>query len=122
MGDLPEWSQWLAAVSASLIAFGVIWRKGLRPAARLIREFVHAADNVAQHGPTLLEIAAEFRPNSGGSLRDVIDRIEAAATTLGGKVDVLAVSVQTHIDDDRAAFERIESRLSEDWRIVKDTL
>ena len=119
MGDLPEWSQWLAAVSASLIAFGVIWRKGLRPAARLIREFVHAADNVAQHGPTLLEIAAEFRPNSGGSLRDVIDRIEAAATDMQGQVVALTANVQMHIDDDRAAFERIEGRLADELRIVK---
>ena len=59
--NLPEWSQWLGAVAGSLIAVGVIWRKGLRPAARLIREFVRAADNVTEHWPTLLTIRKRSR-------------------------------------------------------------
>ena len=133
--NLPEWSQWLGAVAGSLIAVGVIWRKGLRPAARLIREFVRAADNVTEHWPTLLTIAEEFKPNGGNSLRDVVDRLETRSHEHGvqvaevaervARVDealpALAENVKTHIVDDQEAFARVEAKLDADWRVVKDT-
>ncbi len=61
------------ALASMLIAYGVIWRKGLIPLGRFLRSINRIADAT----PTLVIIAEEFRPNGGHSLRDTVDRIEA---------------------------------------------
>lgn len=87
----------------------------------MIRAFVHAVDGVKEYGPTVLKIAEEFKPNGGGSLRDVIDRVETKADSMETNFAGLARTVRSHIAEDRAAFARIEARLDEDWQIVKPT-
>lgn len=63
----------ILGVSAVIVALGVIWTKVIRPFAIGIATFEH---NV----PVLLEIAAQFRTDSGSTLRDVVNRLEAAST------------------------------------------
>lgn len=72
---MPEWMQWLAWVSASMVAVGVIWTKGVRPLARTIRYGVRAWDELSEVLPIVRAMATEFEPNDGTSLRDSIDTI-----------------------------------------------
>lgn len=80
-----------AAVAALLIAYSVIWRKGIIP----IYHFFQDVKRIAVATPILVEIAEEFRPNGGNSLRDVVERIES-------KVDdavVVAETTKTTVDE-----------------------
>lgn len=80
-----------AAIAALLIAYGVIWRKGLVP----IYHFFQDVKRIAVATPILVEIAEEFRPNGGNSLRDVVERIES-------KVDdavIVAETTKTTLED-----------------------
>lgn len=79
-----------AAVAAALVAYGIIYRKGIKP----LLHFFHAIGRIADATPILVTMAEEFHPNGGGSLRDIVDRIEA-------KVDeavVVAETTKTHLD------------------------
>jgi hypothetical protein len=86
----------IVGVAAAVSALGTIYRKGVRPVIR-------AAKAIDEIVPTLTEIAYEFRPNSGKSLRDTIDRIEEASTTAATRLD-------EHLEDaqaDRLALARL---------------
>lgn len=95
----------LGIVAAAVAALAVIWQKGLRPLGRFARQAVHAFDaieTVAPHLqslpdalPILMEIAAEFRPNEGASLRDQMNRIEH------------------HVESDSCRITRIEQLIEE---------
>lgn len=63
----------LIAVAAVLTAWYVIWKRAFVPLGRFIR----AVDEIAAATPVLVEIAHEFRPNDGQTLRDTVDRVEA---------------------------------------------
>lgn len=121
-GVTPTWVNiaiGAAAALAALVSLGIIWRRFLRPTVKAVVVISEAA-------PTLLEIANEFKPNAGGSLHDVVDRIETRLTERTGLIDsirvdqstlvehfdTLATDVQDHIVNDRAAFERIEKAQS----------
>lgn len=88
---------WTLGTAAALTALGVIWRKGIKPAVRFISRLVHIADaliEVTPHLrrlpdtlPVLTEIAMEFRPNGGASLRDSINRIEHTVKTDSLRLD-----------------------------------
>jgi hypothetical protein len=52
------------------------------------------------------DVVHHMEPNTGGSLRDAVDRAEAAATAIGGKLDRL--SDQIHEVDRRLI--RVETR------------
>ncbi len=62
----------IVGFAALVVALGVIWKKFLYP-------FWRAIDTMTEVGPVLLDVAHEFRPNNGHSLRDVVDRIETKA-------------------------------------------
>jgi hypothetical protein len=70
-----SWADWIILTAAVLTAALVIWQKGIRPVVRTIAE-------VAQAVPILADIAQEFRPNSGHSLRDVIDDMRSSLQTI----------------------------------------
>lgn len=135
----PSWVEAVLVTAAVLGAFGVIWRKGFRPAYRGIRRLHHAIHCITESAPVLQEIAKDFKPRNGnGSLGDVIDEIKAtqieeatarkvAADRLAAKVAAAAVEIQVghdtlvetvnglavvvtkHVEDDTAAFARIEA-------------
>ena len=66
------WVDILIVSAAVVTACGVIWRKFLRP-------LLHALNVASEALPVMLAIAAEFSPNHGSSLRDVVNRIESKA-------------------------------------------
>ena len=101
----------IAAVLAGLVSLGIIWRKFLHPVIKTVVVISEAA-------PTLLEVAAEFKPNGGGSLHDVVGRIETTLiethATQGAQVErfmALTADVHEHVEADKVAFERIDEAL-----------
>ncbi len=89
---MPRWAQIIIGTAAVLAAAGVIWTKLLRPLGLFIYTFVlvqreilpllQRFAEVFKDNPNafkvLDEIVAQFRTNSGSSLRDVVNRIEEA--------------------------------------------
>ena len=69
---------------------------------------------VAELRGQVIEVVGELRTNGGGTVRDKIDSLvdgqAAAKVEAAAQVAVMA----DHIEDDRAAFERIEARLADD--------
>lgn len=86
---MPTWLQYFLGAAALLTAFGVIWTKLLRPGAKMITlmsellplltEFAETFKDTPHAFNVLDEIIAQFRTDSGSSLRDVVNRIEEAA-------------------------------------------
>ena len=107
---MSETVQWLVGVAAGLTASGVIWRKFLHP-------MIRGANTIADATPVLLEIAAEFKPNSGGSLRDVVEAIRGDiaghATQEFARMDVMQTNMADHIEADRVAIAEIKDVLAE---------
>lgn len=66
----------IIAVAALVAALATIWAKGIKPFAHWFARSWRNVRNAVAIGTRLVEIAEEFRPNGGGSLRDVIDRVE----------------------------------------------
>lgn len=54
-------------------ALAVIWRWVILPIGKAARAVVR----VSEAHPVLMDIASEFKPNHGTSLKDTVDRIEA---------------------------------------------
>ncbi len=67
-----EWFDIVIAAAAFVTAVGLLWRKTVRPFWRAINEIAEAL-------PVLHDIAAEFRPNHGQSLRDTVNEIQKVA-------------------------------------------
>lgn len=72
MEGVPDPIAWLIVAAAGVTAALTIWRKVIIPFAKL----VGAINRIADATPVLIDIAEEFRPNGGSSLRDTVDRIE----------------------------------------------
>jgi hypothetical protein len=89
---MPRWTQIIIGAAAVLGAIGIIWAKLLRPLGLFIYKFVlvqreilpllQTFAEVFKDNPNafkvLDEIVAQFRTDSGSSLRDVVNRIEEA--------------------------------------------
>lgn len=87
---MPPWTQYILGTAALLIALGVLWTKAIRPLGLFIYKFVKAQQEmlpllqqlteVFKDSPNafkvLDEIVAQFRTDSGSSLRDAVNRIE----------------------------------------------
>ena len=89
----------LLAVSAGLLAWLVVWQKGIVPVYRTTKRLVRGIDRIADATPVLISIAEEFQPNGGHSLRDAVD----------GKAD-------------KADVQRIEDGVLEAIRIGKASM
>jgi len=86
---MPTWMIIIIGCAALVTALGVLWSKVLRPAATLITEAERAIPVLRDVTATfsgdsnvfkvIREIAAQFRTDSGSSLRDVVNRLEEAA-------------------------------------------
>lgn len=68
------WVDGLIVAAAVVAAVSTIWVKAVRP-------IVRGVSHLAEVAPILNAIAAEFQPNHGSSLRDVVNRIERKADT-----------------------------------------
>lgn len=89
---MSGWPAWVVAAAAAVTALGILWRRVVHPTIRLVSQ-VNTAIPVLQDltgtfkdSPgtfkVLDEIAAQFRTDSGSSLRDVVNRLEVAADRL----------------------------------------
>lgn len=89
---VPVWAQIIIAGAALVGALGVLWAKVVRPGARLItnaEEMLPMLEDL----PILREIIAQLRTDSGSSLRDIIERLEAKADAVEAASKGLAIAV-----------------------------
>lgn len=101
---MPVWAQLLIGVAAVVIASGVIWAKVLLPGARLVslldnllpllRDLNTHIGESPHSFEILSEIVAQFRTDSGSSLRDAVDRLEKTAVENRAAAEVLKVNVE----------------------------
>jgi len=87
---MPLWTQVVTWVLGGLVAVTVIWRVIFRPLIRAVslgEQLLPLLQAVAKYfvdNPdgfkTLSIIAEEFKPDTGKSLRDVVDRLEKGLT------------------------------------------
>jgi len=130
---MPPWLQWLIGIGAGVGAAAMVWTKVIRPLDKIItylKEVVPILTDLADHhkkNPVLLdvlaEIAAQFKSDSGSTLRDVVNRLEDAATKnqvaakeLAVKAEVLEVgvaAVKALAVTDRASAVHREGQLDE---------
>lgn len=101
---------WLVTISTGLIAIGVIWRWGTK-AAELLVKCRALLSSFERNGAVLDAIAREFKSDSGSTLKDALNRIEAAtnvaqegATLAKGMAERLEKTLADHI-------KSIESKL-----------
>ena len=90
----------IVATGASLYALNLIWRCMIRPfylAVRALAEFMDAQ-------PTLLQIAHEFEPNDGDTLRDQMDSANIRLSNIEGQLELL---IRSH------SWDGIEERRNE---------
>jgi len=67
-----------------------IWRYVLVPMWRIAKALVELSDAM----PILIDIAHEFKPNNGNSLRDVTNSNNAKLTELGEQVAANSIGIQ----------------------------
>ncbi len=85
---------WIASIAAGLTGVLVIWRF-VGKASKLIT-------NVNEYGSVLLEIAKQFKSDSGSTLKDALNRIEKAADdakTSASKAQKTVEGLGKKIDD-----------------------
>jgi hypothetical protein len=127
------WVTWLIAAAAVVAALGVIWRQFLRPLLKLgglltdviplLEQEVKAFKDVKDPYSILQEIIAQFRSDSGSTLRDSVNRLEESAARLatGAAVDKeydetarqLAAGARLLAEEDRARLETMGKQLDE---------
>lgn len=75
--------------TASIAVVGAAYKYLIRPAYRGIKSVINLVTRLDNALPTIFAIAEQFRPNGGGSLRDVIDRIEVQQALSKSRTKVL---------------------------------
>lgn len=94
----------MTGTAAVVLALGSIWRLVIQPMAELIvlqkqalpilRDLVKTLGDVPTPFNVLEEIIAEFRTDSGSSLRDVVNRLESTANVSRLAVEGLQVAAE----------------------------
>lgn len=102
---MPVWVQWILAIGGIITVGSVAWAKVIRPMSQFITMSVKAMPLIVEFTETfektpyllkvLQSIAGEFKPDSGTSLRDVINRIEDMTMAAKSAADELKVGVET---------------------------
>lgn len=105
MQNLINTAVLITAVTVILAGIVALWKKILRPGARLVtsveemlpllRELTTEFKNTPHAFAILDDIIAQFRTDSGSSLRDVVDRLESAATVNREAVERAAIATQS---------------------------
>jgi len=94
---IPYWLQLVSGTAAALLGIGAIlrwlWRKIIKPGATII----HETDEMIQENilKIVREMASQFRTDSGSSLKDVTNRLEASAEKADERLDQLRISMET---------------------------
>lgn len=102
---MPAWLQWLVWIGGGVAALALIWSKFLRPLFRFIAKIEALAPLLSdlteqlkgspQGFQILKDIIAQFRTDGGSSLRDIVNRLEAAA--IENRVSGEALKVEAEI-------------------------
>lgn len=79
IGFHGEWDDWIMGLAALATSVVVIWQKVIKP-------IVTAAMKAGEIADTLKDIAVEFKPNHGHSLKDVLASIDKRTDELAAKV------------------------------------
>lgn len=129
--DIPIWGQYILGLAAILTALTVIWKYLLKPTLQfygtaekgvpLVRKLVETFESNPEAFDVLEKIAAEFRTDSGSSLKDQINRLEeaairqeAAAAKAEANADHLKIGVETQkqlAEDDRRKLSELMIQL-----------
>ncbi len=111
---LPDWAQIIIGVAAVVGASGVIYTKALVPfveSVELLNEIRKDLGSQPDVFAVLNEIARQFRTNAGSSLRDVVDRLDAAAIENRIAIDANKLTLESAkvlAEADRRAAARLE--------------
>jgi hypothetical protein len=92
---MPEWVLWFGSGIGVLMLLRQFVSKIVKPAWEAVKTIVH----LAEAHVTLLEIAEQFKPDGGLSLRDSIDRLESQTARIIDTADALANKVDVFILD-----------------------
>lgn len=129
--DIPIWGQYILGLAAILTAITVIWKYLLKPTLQfygtaekgvpLVRKLVETFESNPEAFDVLEQIAAQFRTDSGSSLKDQINRLEeaairqeAAAVKAEANADHLKIGVETQkqlAEDDRRKLSELMIQL-----------
>lgn len=111
---IPLWASWALGVAAIVGALSVLWTKVILPFAHgvaiaekmypILKRFTDD-ENVLG---ILNQIAAQFRTDSGSSLRDVVNRLETAAVENKSVADQLILGVEVRKQLDETRDKRVE--------------
>lgn len=116
---IPDFLQVMLWMAGGLTALGVIYLKGLRPLASFIHETERTIPVLRRltdklSDPTLIdvivEMAKQFKTDSGSSLRDVVNRLEDASIEARAVTDILRVNIEGARllqDVDRSRIDRL---------------
>lgn len=117
---LPVWAQWLVLITVVVGVLLAFYKKVVRPAATLIttseemlpllRELTTTFRGKPNTFKVLDEIAAQFRTDSGTTLRDVVNRLEDAADANRQSGEILKVGVEASrllAEQDREQLQRL---------------
>lgn len=117
---MPTWVQYIIYAAALVTAAGVIWKKVLRPMIRLVsaaeemipllQELTAEFKDTPEAFKVLSEIADQFRTDSGSTLKDQVNRLEAAAERQEANAEHLKVGVEAQrllAEQDRAELRAL---------------
>lgn len=106
---MPIWVQWIIGAGACVGAITVIWTKLIKPLAKLVAYTQELVPLLAELNKqfkdnpdafsVLEEIAAQFKADSGTTLRDIVNRIEAAAVKAEEGARELRIKAQGLAED-----------------------
>lgn len=110
---MPAWVQIVVGLAALVTATGVLWKKVLNPLRKagntaeemyplMVRLTEVFADN-PDALKVLYEIAAQFKTNSGSSLRDVVNDLAKAIATLEKHAEIARILAER----DREQLQRL---------------
>lgn len=101
MPDMPLWLQWILGSSAVIGALAVLWTKLIRPLSKvivfldqllpLLTDLLARSKKDPDYLSVLSEIAAQFKTDSGSTLRDVINRLEQASIKVQADAEDLRI-------------------------------
>jgi hypothetical protein len=117
---LPVWAQIIAGVGIVVTAIAVIGTKVVLPMFRFARrvdeivplmtELTGTFKNSPESFEVLKQIVAQFRTDSGSSLRDVVNRLDAASVENVRSNELLRIAATTAkemADRDRSQIDRL---------------
>jgi hypothetical protein len=131
---MPGWVQAVLSAAALVTAAGVLWQKVLRPLVRaaatgevmlpILQELTVKFRDVPGIFDILKDMASQFRTDSGSSLRDVVNALEASLEQVQAAIEkaehralAAAQFLQVGLDVDRKMDERDREQLS---RMVRE--